>query len=159
MDPTAVHWKQNYKWWICSGVLETSLIQMRKTSAGGKSYPHRSHSNICCILLSSLTFFLIFLSVFPHRYCFFFFLPFFAFSLSLRLPWLHLSLPLPSHASLCIPFSFPSQFSSPGATVCIHPVAAATRGGHMSGWMNKRPRDPHPQRERERERRKIRFHF
>lgn len=29
----------------------------------------------------------------------------------------------------------------------IHPVAAATAGGHTSWWMNKRPRDPHPQRD------------
>lgn len=31
--------------------------------------------------------------------------------------------------------------------VYIHPVAAATAGGHTSWWMNKRPRDPHPQRD------------
>lgn len=33
--------------------------------------------------------------------------------------------------------------------VYIHPVAVATAGGHISGWMNKRPGDPHPQRWRE----------
>lgn len=36
--------------------------------------------------------------------------------------------------------------------VYIHPVAVATAGGHISGWMNKRPGDPHPQRWRERRR-------
>lgn len=36
--------------------------------------------------------------------------------------------------------------------VYIHPVATATAGGHISGWMNKRPGDPHPQRWRERKR-------
>lgn len=33
--------------------------------------------------------------------------------------------------------------------VYIHPVAVATVGGHISGWMNKRPGHPHPQRWRE----------
>lgn len=43
----------------------------------------------------------------------------------------------PSHPSQ--PLSHLSSHSlshldfSPGATVCVHPVAAATRGGHMSG--------------------------
>ena len=30
----------------------------------------------------------------------------------------------------------------------------ATAGGHISGWMNKRPRDPHPPRDRAIEREK-----
>lgn len=57
----------------------------------------------------------------------------------------------PSHLSASHPLSH-LDFS-PGATVCtcvyIHPVAVATAGGHISGWMNKRPGDPHPQRWRE----------
>lgn len=60
----------------------------------------------------------------------------------------------PSHLSASHPLSH-LDFA-PGATVCtcvyIHPVAAATAGGHISGWMNKRPGDPHPQRWRERKR-------
>ena len=58
----------------------------------------------------------------------------------------------PLSASLRRFFFFQPSISTPGATVCIHPVAVATGGGHMSGWMNKRPRDPHPQREWESER-------
>lgn len=124
-------------------------------------YQFLSHSSIFCILLSSLTFF----SHIPlSPVLIFFHVSTIFLTLSLSVSPTPSQPPSPSHASLCIPFSFPSQFfSSPGATVCIHPVAVATRGGHMSGWMNKRPRDPHTQRERERkserERRKIRFHF
>lgn len=52
----------------------------------------------------------------------------------------------PSLISLPLISPHPLNFS-PGATVCVHPVAAATAGGHTSWWVNKRPRDPHPQRD------------
>lgn len=56
------------------------------------------------------------------------------------LPWLYLSF---LSRSLISPH--PLNFS-PGATVCVHSVAAATAGGRTSGRVNKRPRDPHPRR-------------
>lgn len=47
--------------------------------------------------------------------------------------------PLTPSLSLISPH--PLNFS-PEATVCVHPVAVATAGGHTSWWVNKRPRDP-----------------
>lgn len=55
--------------------------------------------------------------------------------------------------SLSLISPHPLNFS-PEATVCVHPVAAATAGGHTSWWVNKRPRDPSSA-----EGWKIKFHF
>lgn len=72
-----------------------------------------------------------------------------------------------SSSHIYLPFFYPSLDSislslisphplnfSPEATVCVHPVAAATAGGHTSWWVNKRPRDPSSA-----EGWKIKFHF
>lgn len=39
-------------------------------------------------------------------------------------------------------FFFLNLDFSPGTAKCVHPVALATGGDHMSEWMNKRPGEP-----------------